>query len=526
MSESSRSDSTFNSLTIHDTDEHIQSGELDSLIHMLQHKIDTRDSQIKSIKDHKLLMSSLHELNSLVGMDRLKDSISLQVMRLVDGANNGEKSSKMLNTILYGPPGVGKTKVGIILAKIWCSLGYLKKPVTLTTNQPNVSSAANLNGGIIQSQQNQTMNPLLLVALLVLFYGFTYIISGVSYVYNKAGFMWLMYILIATILIVGLLYWNNTTYNYITNIVQDNEQDNLNLSTSLDGNSSSSKTDNIITVVSRQDFVAEYVGQTATKTKALLYANMGKVLFVDEAYSLLNGDRDPFGMEALTTLNLFMSEHPNSIAVIFAGYKDLMKNGIFKAQPGLPRRCMWHFECTGYDGNQLSNIFLRQVYSAGWAIRKSDYDNIHSLICDNESKFKSYGGDTERLVFFSQLEASRKNMMSSCTDKFSLSMDKGSNRSSRSNTYGGSSGSSRSNGSNTYSGSTRSNGSNTYGGSSGSNGSNTYGGSTGSNTYGTNSGTNARKSSNNFGGYRGKLITYEDVQHGLRRLCENDIQTS
>jgi hypothetical protein len=33
----------------------------------------------------------------------------------------------MLNTILYGPRR-GKTKVGIILAKIWYALGYLKKP--------------------------------------------------------------------------------------------------------------------------------------------------------------------------------------------------------------------------------------------------------------------------------------------------------------------------------------------------------------------------------------------------------------
>ena len=524
MSDSSRTESTFNSLTIHDTYEHVQAGELESLIHILQHKIDTRDPQIKSIKDTKLLMSSLHELNSLVGMDRLKDSIALQVMRLVDGANNGEKSSKMLNTILYGPPGVGKTKVGIILAKIWCSLGYLKKPILSGGNGGGGGTTSNNFVNSYQPQQSQTINPLILAVLLVLFYCFTYIVSGISYVYNKAGFMWLMYIFIATILIVGLLYWNTTTYNYITNIVKEPEQDNLNLSTTLSGNTKSSKTDNIITVVSRQDFVAEYVGQTATKTKALLYANMGKVIFIDEAYSLLNGDRDPFGMEALTTLNLFMSEHPNSIAVIFAGYKDLMKHGIFKAQPGLPRRCMWHFECTGYDGNQLSDIFLRQVYSAGWAIRKSDYNNIHRLICENESTFKSYGGDTERLVFFSQLEASRNNMMSSCTEKFTMSMDKSFSRYLSSNidgtgTRSGGSCSTRSGNSfvNTDTGSGSGSGSGyTDTGSGGSRSGNRYTGSSGS----------SRSKSGNFGGHRGKIITYEDVQHGLRRLCENDIQTS
>ena len=33
----------------------------------------------------------------------------------------------MLHTVIYGPPGVGKTKVGSVLAKIWASLGLLKK---------------------------------------------------------------------------------------------------------------------------------------------------------------------------------------------------------------------------------------------------------------------------------------------------------------------------------------------------------------------------------------------------------------
>jgi DNA polymerase III delta prime subunit len=405
---SSQTNTRDNYPVIQDNYSNNNMSELDSLIQILDHKIKTRDSHIKSIKYPNLLMTSLIELNQLVGMERLKDSISLQVMRLIDSANNGETSSKMLNTILYGPPGVGKTKVGIILSKIWFALGYLKKPGKLKP-MPDTNNGIPNTTTINTTGDNN--NGLVFLVLIVLFYLFTYIVSGLSYLYDTVGGMWLMFILGLLTILILYLYWNKRSYTYITNIVQikPDEQKSLEIN---DRNINQINDRDIITVVSREDFVAGFLGQTAIKTKALLHANLGKVIFIDEAYSLLNGDRDQYGMEALTALNLFMSEYPDSIAVIFAGYKDLMKYGIFKAQPGLPRRCMWHFECAGYTGDQLSDIFLRQVYKDGWKIRKSDYLNIKELISSNKDIFPSYGGDTERLLFFSQLEASRNNMMS------------------------------------------------------------------------------------------------------------------
>jgi len=385
-------------------------GDLETLIHTLKHKIDNNDPYIKCIKYPNLLIASLIELNHLVGMERLKVSIALQVMRLIVGLNNGEKSTKMLNTILYGPPGVGKTKVGIILAKIWWALGYLNNPRTPKPGQTaNVNpNGVGVNTGIIET--TPSFNPLISIVLIFVIYIFAYIASGVSYLYNKVGLMWLLFIMAIMIVVILIFYTNKKTYTYFSNIIPTQPTGEIKID---DTNPRSVKDRDIITVVSRQDFVAEYVGQTATKTKALLFANMGKVVFIDEAYSLINGDRDPFGMEALTTLNLFMSEYPDSVAIIFAGYKDLLKEGIFRYQPGLVRRCMWHFECTGYTGVQLFEIFLRQIYSENWAIRKSDYEPIKKLICDNKHMFPSFGGDTERLLFFSQLEASKTQMLNS-----------------------------------------------------------------------------------------------------------------
>lgn len=485
---------------IHNTSETVNVGELESLIHVLKDKIMRGDPQIRTIKYPNLLMSSLVELNGLVGMDRLKDSIALQVMRLIDGASNGEKSNRMLNTILYGPPGVGKTKVGIILAKIWFSLGYLKRPKISNTGCDKGScgdSANNTTTTTITGMDGGAgINPFVTILLLVVFYGFTYILWGANYVYNRFGLAWLGFIVLFIALIILLMYYNKSSYNYITSIVTTNNEQ---PQPKIDDRKIQQINDrDLIKVVSRADFVAQYLGQTAPKTKALLYANMGKVLFIDEAYSLFNGERDQFGMEALTTLNLFMSEHPDSIAVIIAGYKDLMKYGIFKVQPGLPRRCMWHFECTGYDGEELADIFYRQVYNDGWAIKKSDYPAIRRLISDNKDIFKSYGGDTERLLFFSQLEASRHNVMTSSSSSYSVNGD----------------GTTFTN-SNDDSDMTRSN----HGSSCSSNNSNTY---SSVSSYNTNSSSNEIKQSE----YRGKILTYRHVQHGLRRLEENNINQS
>lgn len=363
--------------------------ELENLIRILKKGIEKKEPGIKYIKYPVLLVEALEELNSMIGMDRVKESVALQTVRLIENLKNGEKSPKMLNTILYGPAGVGKTATGLKLAKIWFALGFLSPNGETTTVKKKTIYEGGEGSGYLS-----------ILFFIVVFLG-TYILSALSYAYDKLGLLWLAIILILLLVIVYLAYNNSET---ITKYIKKE--------TIVDNNLKNVSERDIISVVSRNDFVADYLGQTSGKTKKLLEENIGKVLFIDEAYSLLNDPRDAYGYECLNTLNLFLSENPDKIVVIFAGYKEHMKNSIFMAQPGLERRCMWTFNIDPYNGEELADIFFLQAEADGWTISTDDKVKIKRLICRNEKVFKNFGGDCGRLVYLSSLDVSKTNLSS------------------------------------------------------------------------------------------------------------------
>lgn len=115
----------------------------------------------------------------------------------------------------------------------------------------------------------------------------------------------------------------------------------------------------------RGGLVAGYIGQTATKTKDAMDAALGGVLFIDEAYSLINKyDRD-FGSEAIETLLKGMEDYRESIVVIAAGYEDEM-NKFIHANPGLESRFNRVIHFDDYTPDQLVEIFLYFCQQKGY----------------------------------------------------------------------------------------------------------------------------------------------------------------
>ena len=71
------------------------------------------------------LIPHLEELNNMIGMETLKESIFYQILYYIQGMNLRNKSDEYLHTILMGPPGTGKTTVAHIIAKIYQSMDIL-----------------------------------------------------------------------------------------------------------------------------------------------------------------------------------------------------------------------------------------------------------------------------------------------------------------------------------------------------------------------------------------------------------------
>jgi SpoVK/Ycf46/Vps4 family AAA+-type ATPase len=85
------------------------------------------------------------------------------------------------------------------------------------------------------------------------------------------------------------------------------------------------------------DLVAEYVGGTAIKTNNVIDQALDGVLFIDEAYTLTEGERGGFGQEAVDTLLTRMEDERGRLVVIVAGYPEKMEK-FRRSNPGLPRR--------------------------------------------------------------------------------------------------------------------------------------------------------------------------------------------
>jgi len=105
----------------------------------------------------------------------------------------------------------------------------------------------------------------------------------------------------------------------------------------------------------RSALVAEYVGQTAPRTNAVVDRALDGVLFIDEAYSLARG-QDDFGGEAIETLLKRMEDNRDRLIVIVAGYPDEME-GFIRSNPGLQSRFSRFIEFPDYSPFELCRIF-------------------------------------------------------------------------------------------------------------------------------------------------------------------------
>jgi len=178
------------------------------------------------------------------------------------------------------------------------------------------------------------------------------------------------------------------------------------------------------TIAYREDFVGEYLGHSAIKTRNLLESCLGGCLFVDELYALGCGgsNKDSFSKEAIDTINAFLSEHKKDFVFIGAGYSDDIEKCFFSVNKGLKRRFQWHHKIDTYSNEELADIFLKMVRSGSWKIEFEKQDVV-DLITLNKDNFKDNGGSCESLFSKGKLAHSKRVFGQDESIKFKLTKE-------------------------------------------------------------------------------------------------------
>ncbi|KXO90606.1 Type VII secretion system protein EccA1 (plasmid) [Tsukamurella tyrosinosolvens] len=120
----------------------------------------------------------------------------------------------------------------------------------------------------------------------------------------------------------------------------------------------------------RAKLVAEYEGQSGPKTLAKLEEARGGVIFIDEAYELVQerpGQKDAFGHEALTALLEYMDNHRDDIIVIIAGYEAPIER-FLQENPGLKSRFAYSLSFKTYSADEMWRIINGMAVADGRSI--------------------------------------------------------------------------------------------------------------------------------------------------------------
>ena len=135
---------------------------------------------------------------------------------------------------------------------------------------------------------------------------------------------------------------------------------------------------NEIVETGRADLVAKYEGQTADKVKSVFLKAKGKLLFIDEAYSLLENWEGEFGDEAINTIVQEMENNRNETVVVFAGYPDKMKDFLDR-NPGLRSRVPYHIHFTDYSAEEMMDIARMEAENRGFTILPEAKEKLESI---------------------------------------------------------------------------------------------------------------------------------------------------
>ena len=146
-----------------------------------------------------------------------------------------------------------------------------------------------------------------------------------------------------------------------------------------------------ITEIVPNDLIGEYVGQTRNTARRVLEKSKGGILFIDEAYNLMEAKENSGGCymrEAVVELLKYMEDKSN--VVIFAGYKKEMEDLIENINPGFKSRIGKVIDFDDYTIDELVEIFDLNLKKYNMNYSKEFKNGLIKYIEKNKQK-KNFG---------------------------------------------------------------------------------------------------------------------------------------
>jgi len=141
--------------------------------------------------------------------------------------------------------------------------------------------------------------------------------------------------------------------------------------------------------VGRADIVARYTGQTADNVKNIFRKAKGSLLFIDEAYSLLEAWENSYGDEAINTIVQEMENCRDDTVVVFAGYPKPMEEFLSR-NAGLRSRVPFHINFADYSAEEMTQITALTAEQRGFSIHPQALEKI-TAICEEARKNNESG---------------------------------------------------------------------------------------------------------------------------------------
>ena len=139
----------------------------------------------------------------------------------------------------------------------------------------------------------------------------------------------------------------------------------------------------------RQDLVGKYVGWTAKIVEEKFEEAQGGILFIDEAYSLVDDGLRSYGTEAINTIIQLMENYRESVIVIFAGYPDKMKD-FLEQNEGLRSRISFHLQFPDYSPEELTEIMKLMCEKRQYEVSEDALDECRILF-SKVSNIENFG---------------------------------------------------------------------------------------------------------------------------------------